>query len=354
MSINLANIVSGDAFNLISLTNAINDITPQYGRLGALGLFTDEGVTQNIVGVDFDPITNQLLPQSRWGGPGVANKTATGKLKTFSIPHFPVNDNVLAADVMGRRAPGTNDTLTVQRLLGKKMQEMRLKLEQTLEWMRLGVLKSGQIKDGNGTLILDIYSDFGLSQTSTSFALGTGTTDVMGKIADRKRTILAALRGELMSGWVALCSDGFYDALVSHANVKVAFQYFQNGGQTLAQDFSAGSAQPNSAALFAGGERPFIFGNVAWVNYTGSVTDSSGASQPLIDSNSAYLFPMGTSVFKTWFAPADYMETVNTEGMPFYAKQKLMDYDKGIDVECQSNPLPICLKPAVIQKLTVS
>jgi hypothetical protein len=351
---NLVNVVSQDAFNVISLSNFINDITPQYGRLGALGLFIDEGVTQNIVGVDYDPITNQLLPQVKWGAPGVANKTATGKLKTFAIPHYVVNDNVLAADVMGRRAPGTNDTLTVQRLLGKKMAEMKLKLEQTLEWERLGVLKSGQVKDGAGNLILDIYSDFGISQTSTSFATGTSTTDIMGKIALVKRLILAALRGDLMRGWVALCSDGFYDAFVSHANVQKAFTYYQNNGQNLAGDYSGANDQPNSAGLFSGGEKPFIFGNVAWINYTGSVSDSAGSSQPMIDANAAYLFPMGTQVFKNWFAPADYLETVNTEGLPFYAKQKLMDYDKGIDVECQSNPLPICLKPAVVQKLTTS
>jgi hypothetical protein len=95
-----------------------------------------------------------------------------------------------------------------------------------------------------------------------------------------------------------------------------------------------------------------FYGGVAWVNYSGTVPDSSGSAQPLIDSNSAYIFPMGTDVFKTWYAPADYMETVNTEGMPFYAKQQPTKYDKGIDIECQTNPLPICLKPAVIQKLT--
>jgi hypothetical protein len=354
MSVNILNVFNQDAFQVAALTAAVNDITPQYGRLGALGLFRDEGVTQPTVAVDFDPITNQLLPQSNWGAPGVANKTAKGKVMSFSVPHFPVNDQVLASDLMGRRAPGTNDTLTAQRLLGKKMIEMRAKLDQTLEWMRLGVLKGGLVKDGAGNTILDIYGAFGISQVSTSFALGTSTTDVLGAIAARKRAILAALRGELMSGFVAMCSDGFYDKLVSHANVKVAFQYFQNGGQTLADDFSAGTVPPNAAGLTAVAGRPFYFGGVAWLNYSGAVSDSAGNSQPMIDADSAYLVPLGTNAFKTYFAPADYLETVNTEGLPFYAKQKLLDYDKGIEVECQSNPLPICLKPALIQKLTVA
>jgi len=354
MSINILDVFNQNAFGVVALTNAVNDITPQYGRLGALGLFVEEGVTQRTVAVDFDPITNQLLPQSVWGGPGVANKTALGKTKSFSIPHFVANDTVLAADLQSRRRPGSDQTIDAQWLLGKKMREMRMKHEQTLEWMRLGVLKSGLVKDGAGSTILDIYGDFSLSQTATSFALGTSSTDVLGKCAAVKRNILAALRGELMNGYIAICSDGFYDSLVSHPNVQKAFTYFQNNGQTLADDFSGATVQPNAAALFAAGGVPFKFGGIYWMNYSGSVTDSSGASQPLVDANSAYLVPTGTSIFKTFYAPADYMETVNTEGLPFYAKQELLKYGKGVEVETQMNPLPICLKPAIIQKLTVS
>jgi hypothetical protein len=355
MSINILDVFTQNAFGVVALTEAINDITPQYGRLGAMGLFRDEGVTQRTAVVDFDPITNQLLPQSVWGGPGSANKTAGARSRSYQIPHYAINDSIQAGDLQGRRRPGTDQVQDAQWLMGKKMREMKMKLEQTLEWMRLGVLKSGQVKDGNGTLILDIYADFGISQGSTSYVLGTTTTDVMGKIAATKRTILAALRGSLMSGFVALCSDTFYDAFVSHANVKLAFTYFQNPiGQTLAGDYSSSVDQPNSAGLFAGGVRGFQFGDVVWVNYTGAVTDSSGNSQTMIDAGSAYMFPTGTDVFRNWYAPADYMETVNTEGMPFYAKQRFMEFEKGIQVECQSNPLPICLKPAVVQKLTIS
>lgn len=352
--INILDVFKQDAFGVIALTDAVNDITPQYGRLGALGLFQDMGSTQRTVAVDFDPMTNQLLPQSQWGGAGVANKTAVGRMRGYQIPHFPINDSLLAADLQGRRRPGSDAVQDAQWLLAKKMAEMRMKEEQTLEWMRLGVLKSGIVKDGAGTTILDIYGDFGITQTSTPFVFGTTSTDILGKCAAVKRNILAALRGELMTTFVAVVSDSFYDALVSHPNVKIAFQYFQNGGQTLSQDFSGGSVQPNAAGLFGGAGTPFYFGGIYWMNYSGSVTDSSGASQPLVDTDSAYLFPMGTNVFRTWYAPADYLETINTEGLPFYAKTKLMDYDKGIDVEVQMNALPICLKPAVVQKMTVA
>jgi hypothetical protein len=354
MAINILDVFNSNAFGVDSLSAVVNDITPQYLRLNAIGLFADEGVTNRTVAVDFDPVTNQLLPQSQWGGPGVANKTALGRSRAYNIPHFAVNDNILAADLQGRRRPGSDAIQDAQWILAKKMREMRVKLEQTLEWMRVGVLKSGQVKDGAGNLILDIYADFGISQTTTSFVLGTTTTDVIGKIAAIKRNILGNLRGEMVRDYVAICSDGFYDAFVSHPNVKVAFQYFQNpSGQNLAGDYSGTTVSPNASGLFGEAGRGFYFGGITWLNYTGSLTDSTGASVPIIDANSAYVFPTGTNVFRNWYAPADYVETVNTEGMPFYAKQMMMEYDKGIKIECQSNPLPICLKPLVVQKVTV-
>jgi len=354
MSVNILNIFTQDAFGVVSLTDAVNDITPQYGRLGAMGLFLDEGINTRTVAVDFDPISNQLIPQSQWGGPGVANKTKLASTHSYNLPHFPINDQILAADLQSRRRPGSDAVQDAQYAMGKRMIEMRLKLDQTLEWMRLGVLRGGMVYDGLGNLILNIYADFGLTQQVASYALATATTNIMGMVATTKRTILQALRGELMNGMVAICSDTFYDAFTSHPNVKVAFTYFQNAnGQNLSEDYSGATVQPNAAGLFSAGIKGFSFGGVTWVNYTGSVTDSTGANQLLVDAGSAYVFPIGTRVFKTFYAPADYMETVNTEGLAFYAKQRYLDYDKGIEIECQSNPLPICLKPNVIQKVTL-
>jgi hypothetical protein len=349
----IIDVFNQSAFGVISLSNMVTDMAPQFGYLDSLNVFPDEGVTQRTVAVDIDTTNMQLVPSTAWGGAPVANKTATGKTLSFAIPHFPIEDQILASDLQGRRRPGSDVTVDMQFFLAKKMREIRRKLEQTREWMRLGILKSGLVKDGAGNTVLDLYGAFGISQVVTSLVLGTTTTNVLQLISAVKRNTVLALRGSPMTYMTALCSDGFYDALTSHPNVVKAFQYFQNGnGYNLAMDLSFGATKPSSEGLFTPPTNVFLYGGVAWINYSGTLPDASGTAQPLIDVNSAYLFPMGTDVFKTWYAPANYMETVNTEGMPFYAKQVPTKYDKGLDIECQMNPLPICLKPAVIQKLT--
>lgn len=53
-------------------------------------------------------------------------------------------------------------------------------------------------------------------------------------------------------------------------------------------------------------------------------------------------------------APADFNETVNTLGQPLYAKQDSRKFERGTDLHTQSNPLPMCHRPGVLVKLTMS
>ena len=85
-----------------------------------------------------------------------------------------------------------------------------------------------------------------------------------------------------------------------------------------------------------------------WREYRGSVGGIS-----FIGDDDAYLVPTGIAdMFITRFAPADYMETVNTMGLPYYAKQEPMRMNKGIELETQSNPISLCTRPDAIVKLT--
>ena len=57
-------------------------------------------------------------------------------------------------------------------------------------------------------------------------------------------------------------------------------------------------------------------------------------------------------LFITRFAPADYMETANTLGLPKYAKQEALRMNRGLEIEAQSNPLNLCTRPGAIIKIT--
>ena len=63
-------------------------------------------------------------------------------------------------------------------------------------------------------------------------------------------------------------------------------------------------------------------------------------------------YPRGTQdVFVTALAPADFNETVNTSALPYYAKQRIKDFDRGFDLHVQANQLPTVLKPKALVKV---
>jgi hypothetical protein len=256
-------------------------------------------------------------------------------VKSFAIPHFPFEDVLLAEDVQGKRAFGMPAGVeSAQYILNKKLMEMKASHDQTLEWMRLGVLK-GDITDGSGTSLLNIYTDFGISQTVVGFGTDNATTEEMTKCLSVKRTIEAALLGSRMTGIMGLCGKNFYDAFTTHATVKDAFKYFQQT-QNLSGDYRRG----------------FTFAGIEFREYSGVVSLPSGSTSALIGDDDAYFFPVGSDIFVNYFAPADFLETVNTIGLPVYAKQEVMEFNRGLKIHTQSNPLPLCLRPACVVKGT--
>ena len=67
------------------------------------------------------------------------------------------------------------------------------------------------------------------------------------------------------------------------------------------------------------------------------------------------MVPKGVpELFITRFAPADYEETVNTEGLPFYAKQYSSQNGKGRHLEVQMNAISICTRPKALRRLTLT
>lgn len=88
-------------------------------------------------------------------------------------------------------------------------------------------------------------------------------------------------------------------------------------------------------------------GGCTFERYRGRVGDIG-----YVADDEAHAVPEGVpELFITRFAPADYVEAVNTTGLPYYAKQELMDFGKGVEIEAQSNPIHLCTRPKAIVKL---
>ena len=324
-------IFNDDAFSVVSLTKAIEDTPFVPGRVGQLGIFSEEGVSTTSISIEKVGSTVSLVPAASRGSSGRPMGNDKRQMIPFTATHLPQRASILADEVQNLRAFGSESEVeTAQRLMNRKLAKMRRDLDTTIEYQRIGAIK-GSILDSDGsTELLNLHTAFGTSVTSHNLVLGTAGTKVRIKVIEARRKMEAALGGLTYSGARVLCSASFFDALVGHAKVEAAFDRYMNG-EFLREDQRGG----------------FYFAGVFWEEYRGQV----GANKFIADGE-AWMVPEGVpDLFVTNYAPADYMETVNTLGQAYYAKQEPKDFNKGIDVETQSNPIHICTRPAVPVKL---
>ena len=326
------------AFSMAALTAAINILPNRYGRMEALNIFPARPVRLRQIIVEEQNGVLNLLPALPPGSPGTVGRRGKRTMRSFVIPHIPHDDVVLPEEVQGVRAFGTeSEAETVAGVMAGHLETMRNKHAITLEHLRMGALK-GVILDADGSTIYDLYDEFDIAAKTVNFELTTATTNVKGKCNEVLGHVEENLKGEFMTGIHCLCSPEFFEKLTGHAKVEKAFENWQQG-IVLINDMRSG----------------FTYGGITFEEYRGQATDANGTSRRFIAAGEAHCFPLGTvDTFGTYFAPADFNETANTLGQPLYAKQEPRKFDRGTDLHTQSNPLPMCHRPGVLVKLTMS
>lgn len=317
-------------FTITELTAAINQFPPQWGWINRSGIFAERGIRARTVTVEEQSGTLALLPDHEWGGEGTVASRIDRRTYAFAIKQTVHEDVVLPGDVQDVRGFGIEGLTDVASEVARRLQRMRARHDQTLEWKRMGALK-GIVLDGGGQTLVNLFTAFGITQVSVDFALGTGATDVLGKCASVLNQVQDNLKGDVMTGVTALVSPEFYSKLINHAKVQDAYKFHAGAAQRLGTDMRDG----------------FSFGGITFIEYRATVN-----GQRFIAANEGHAFPVGTTdTFATYFAPADFNETVNTIGLPLYAKTAPRPMDRGLTLHTQSNSLPLCHQPAVLVRV---
>lgn len=326
------NIFADDAFSLTSLTAAINDQPFVPSRIAQLGIFAEEGITTTTVQVEKDGEVLALVNSANRGGPGQIVLGEKRTMLPFNTVHLPQRGSILADEIQNLRAFGSEtEVQSVQTVVNKRLAKARRQLDATHEWHRIGAIK-GLILDADAeSVLVNLFTAFGLTQQTVNFELdveGTELRAVCLQVLDKIEDVLGAVS---FSGVRVLCGRNFWNLLIVHPSIKETYLNSQM-----------------AAALRGDPRDAFDFGGLTFERYRGSVGGNA-----YVHVDEAYAVPEGVpDLFITRFAPADYMETVNTNGLPYYAKQEPLAMGKGVAFEAQSNPLHLNTRPRSVIKLT--
>lgn len=327
-------IFEDEAFSVTSLIATLNDDHPIPGQISNAGLFVESGTTTVTVQIEKDGNSLQLVPAAPRGAPGLVVNGSKRQLIPFNCVHLPQTFSILADEVQGIRAFGSRTELqAVQDVVNARYTPVRNQLAATHEFQRVGAIK-GLIVDADGVSVLNnLFTAFGLSQQSQAigFNVDPQASTIDADIVTALDKQEDALGTASSTGAIAWCGKGFWAKLIADGRAREAYLNHEA-----------------AAALRGDRRRQFEYGGVLWIRYTGKIGGTA-----FIADNEAYLVPEGVpELFRTIFAPANYMETVNTLGVPYYGKLERMPFDKGVIGEAQSNPLHICTKPTAVIKLT--
>lgn len=337
----ISDVFNGDAFSVLSLTDAINNVPFLPGRAGQVAGWQEDGVTTTTIMIEEKGGVLELINPTPRGGPGQTGMPEKRTARSLVIPHYQYDDFIAADSVQGVRAFGQTSQLEVlQDRVNARMQTLvQQKLDPTLEYQRVGALK-GLILNADGSTLYNLFTEFGVTQeTEIDFDLDNATPAsgaLRKKCAGVVRTIAKNLGATTVGTIFAECSDSFFDDLLAHPEVVDSYK-----GTSMATVLRDGYVTPNSVIYGA-----FEFGGIVWENYRGSVGATS-----FIAADKCNIFPTGVpGLWRTVYAPADYEETVNTVGLPRYAKQYPTPNGKGRNLEVQMNALNYCTRPkALIQ-----
>lgn len=343
-------IFNDDAFSLTKMVAAINSVENLPGRVGSL-VFQGVSEGTNSLTVSFESQNNvlTLIPTTPRGAPAPKEKRDRGTLRAVSIPQIKLEDTIGVHSIQGVRKFGTTNELEgVQAVVQRQMRKMNLRHDLTLEYHRLGAVQ-GLILDADGSVLLDLFSLFGVKNSDgdtgpeifdfdfDGFESEGYEDNVRVKCHRVKRYMIrkSGLGGQLPSTariW-ALCGSNFFDRLISDKSVREVYR------NTSEQERRLGGNYVNGIFEFAG---------IVFEEYQGTDDGTTVA----IDPDECRFFMVGVpGLYAEYFAPADFFETVNTLGLPRYAKVAPDGrFNQSMELHTQQNPLPICLRPQTLAR----
>lgn len=334
----------------VDYSGGINIIPNQWGLMQRLGLFNHVHGTQKTIMIARKTESDHLMVDRNWDE---RNPSITGGQRdwiTLPIPHYPVDDAILPNDIDGvidfdSLIQGGLQLETIEKKRAEKMNRIRRAHSTLLEMARLQVLKDGTVYAPNGTVNINYYTEYGIARETIGLDLEStvvrpqvGIEEAIAYLQDNLQT------GEIVTGFVALCSPSFFSALTTNAFVQEQYLYFARGGN---QD-GLTIGRLTAGAPLDGRYRTFDYGGVLWIEVRGNV-----AGVDYVEDGEAYMFPLGTDNFETHFAPANRLSTVNKTALESYYFEYVNTRDDIIEIMSETNFLNVLRRPDQVVTLTV-
>lgn len=339
---------SPDNFNqVIEWTDEINEVENQYGVLNSENIFDVKPTSQTAILFDKNTHTITLLPdadrKTRQPSYGKDRDTQTFSLPLAFFNHF---DAVTAEDIQGWRKSGTADeSEAVDAAIAEKLEDMRMAVDQTHEYMKIAAIKGVSITP-EGTTLANMFTEFSISLKAVDFDLGTATTNVDAKIAEVKRHVASNLKGAgPLQGIDLLVDASFFDKLINHPKVKEV--YLNSQSNTKYQN-------DLSKYMPWGVSDIFEMRGVRFMTYDATFNLPDGTTDTAFATDEGYTVIRARGMYRGYVGPNIKLSGANQPGAAMFAWQYRDPKDEYHEMQVQSSPLFFATKPGAIVRVHTS
>ncbi len=329
---NLANVFKGDIFSFMSLTAAINILPPRATTIDGFATFTESGINTATVSVEEKDGKIGVVKSQPRGFIGRGQSAKQRRLRKFDVPHYPEFDSIMASEVTGVRAFGSDNTMeTVESKLAEKRSDLVDLLNTTIDAGKWGAVQ-GVLYDADGSILFDWADEFGVDRNETTVDLSDATLNLRDVVIALKRAAEKELGGYTYSKFVLALPAAVFDKFVSHPSNKDNYNRWLDG-----------------AFLRADNRSGFMLADNVEVKSV-DITDLGNGLKTIPDDE-GYLIPNANGLLKVNYSPADTLEAANTIGLPYYMASEPMPFGKGVDLIAETNFLAYCEKPRAIVRV---
>lgn len=324
-----------DAFSVAEMREQVNDLTYIPDELNRMGLFTPDPIRTTNVMISKNTETLALVPITERGTPKTRLERDTRNVRYLPTFRLAQEDRINAGALQNIAREGIPFEVALGSslaLVEERQRKMMRKLELTREYHRLAAL-SGYVKDADGSVVLDVYDEFGIARPAAVVLDFTPATEgglraqIYQQVIRPMTEILQATGRNAPRGILALCGDDFFDGLIT--NVEI-YKTYLNTQQ--ARELREGFVPYDE----------FNYAGVTWRNYRGNAEATIG-----IADNQCIFIPIGVDdMFVEFRAPGEDFTTENEPGREFYSTVS-PDYRPNkfewVDVDLAAYPLYVCL-----------
>ncbi|MFO7855546.1 MAG: major capsid protein, partial [Paracoccaceae bacterium] len=297
-------VFEGDAFTIVELTRALETLPYRPALLSGSNLFGPRGARSRTVVIESRDGTLSLIPFSERGSAYEQQVPERRDMRAFVCRQFKKQDVIWASEIQGVRDFGSESAVQqVQAEVARRLRRLRQDAEATFEYHLLNGIQ-GLVKDPRDhAVVVDYFAEFGITPAAEIDFDLDNASPAPGALRRRCQALIESVEdsmGGLAAGAVqvrAECGSAFFADLVAHKEVRETYL-----NTAAAADLRGRVADEVS------------FGGIAFRRYRGGV----GFGVP---TDKAWFYPEGIEgLFEICHAPADTFETVNTLGLPLYAR----------------------------------